>query len=247
MFVNNFLIMKYSPSRIVRTVIRIPLRAYKASRLRRELQSRKSDLRIQNVEELNLLMKGRAYLHNLELPLLARYAQTADDTIVEIGCAYGASSAVFLAHIPVGVTLHSIDPFIVDSMSTFQATKDVCLRNVRHVLTALSLSDKLSQWSLHPDYSYTLAPTWTTPIDTLFIDGDHNYDAVRRDLDDWFPHMKTGGHILFHDSRKESGTPAATFNRGWAGPTRLAEELRTDSRVKLIDEAFSITVWEKVV
>jgi hypothetical protein len=48
----------------------------------------------------------------------------------------------------------------------------------------------------------------------LWIDGDHGYEAVRRDFEDWFPRLAEGGWYAMHD----------TVN-AWYGPTRLAREL----------------------
>jgi predicted O-methyltransferase YrrM len=42
------------------------------------------------------------------------------------------------------------------------------------------------------------------PISLLFIDGDHSYKGCKRDIDAWFPHVKKGGVIFFHDC-DESG------------------------------------------
>lgn len=36
-------------------------------------------------------------------------------------------------------------------------------------------------------------------IDLLFIDGDHSYDGVLRDLNRFFPYVSDGGLIAFHD------------------------------------------------
>ena len=36
-------------------------------------------------------------------------------------------------------------------------------------------------------------------IDFLFIDGDHRYEGVKRDLQLWFPKIKNGGIISGHD------------------------------------------------
>ncbi len=36
-------------------------------------------------------------------------------------------------------------------------------------------------------------------LDFLFIDGDHTYDGVRRDFEDYAPFVRTGGVIAFHD------------------------------------------------
>src|SRR5256884_4232168 len=56
-------------------------------------------------------------------------------------------------------------------------------------------------------------------IDLLFIDGDHEYEAVRRDFEDWSPHLREGGIIIFHDT-----------NGSWLGPTQLAREQRSEER-----------------
>jgi predicted O-methyltransferase YrrM len=40
---------------------------------------------------------------------------------------------------------------------------------------------------------------WDKPIDFLFIDGDHSEQGVGGDIDAWFPHVKEGGYIAFHD------------------------------------------------
>lgn len=36
-------------------------------------------------------------------------------------------------------------------------------------------------------------------VNLLFIDGFHNYEAVRKNVDRWLPLMKPNGVILFHD------------------------------------------------
>jgi predicted O-methyltransferase YrrM len=38
------------------------------------------------------------------------------------------------------------------------------------------------------------------PIDLLFIDGDHSYEGCTADLENWYPKVLPGGHIVLHDS-----------------------------------------------
>ena len=37
------------------------------------------------------------------------------------------------------------------------------------------------------------------PIDLLFLDGDHSYEAIRRDFVEWSPKVKVGGYLAMHD------------------------------------------------
>lgn len=39
------------------------------------------------------------------------------------------------------------------------------------------------------------------PIDILFIDGDHHYEAAVKDYELWSPMVRVGGYIAFHDTR----------------------------------------------
>jgi predicted O-methyltransferase YrrM len=52
---------------------------------------------------------------------------------------------------------------------------------------------------LMPTTTHEAARTWTEPIDYLYVDADHSYDAVRADLRAWLPHVKPGGLILGDD------------------------------------------------
>lgn len=48
--------------------------------------------------------------------------------------------------------------------------------------------------------SYEIAKNWKEPIDILFIDGDHRYEAVKQDYALFSPFVRKGGLIIFHDT-----------------------------------------------
>ena len=58
--------------------------------------------------------------------------------------------------------------------------------------------------------SVEIAHDFHHPVDLLFVDGDHSYDAVRDDLNAWLPKVRaSGGLVMMHDS-------------GWAQGVRRA-------------------------
>ena len=53
------------------------------------------------------------------------------------------------------------------------------------------------------------------PVELLFIDGDHSYEAVRRDAEIWLPRLIDGGTVMFHD----------VATAAYSGPRRVVREM----------------------
>ena len=53
------------------------------------------------------------------------------------------------------------------------------------------------------------------PVELLFIDGDHSYEAVRRDAELWLPRLIDGGTVMFHD----------VATAAYSGPRRVVREM----------------------
>ena len=49
-------------------------------------------------------------------------------------------------------------------------------------------------------------------IDLLFIDCDHSYEGCREDLENWYPKVVPGGHIVLHDSYFGCEVQSATID-----------------------------------
>lgn len=62
-------------------------------------------------------------------------------------------------------------------------------------------------------YSWDVAKTWTQPVHMLFIDANHDYEAVVRDIESWSPFLVPGGIICFHD-----------VDDNWPGTKKAFEE-----------------------
>lgn len=202
---------------------------------------------LQNRNELKTLLGGPALINDPEVPMLQKYASLAPELIVEIGCAYGGSSLLFMLQKKYEARLVSIDPFIKDSMGEFQASYRKCHGFVSSALRKLGLKDRVSKWDLVSDYSFNIVKSWTKPIDLIFIDGDHTYEAVKQDFEEWYPHVKAGGVILFHDSARPIDSKDEKADHGWPGPSRLVRELKNDSRVEFLEQVYSVTAFKKNV
>jgi MMP 1-O-methyltransferase len=60
--------------------------------------------------------------------------------------------------------------------------------------------------------SVAVSRQWDKAVRLLFIDGDHSYEASRRDCEAWNEFLTPGGLLIFHDVG------------GWPGVTRFYEE-----------------------
>jgi len=196
-------------------------------------------------EDLGAIFPKPFWLNDREIPYLARCAASARSSIVEIGCAYGGSTVVFLLNMNPDARLYSIDAFVPDSKGGFCAEEGECRNAVRKALETIKRSELLRKWTLLKGYSHEVVKQWDQEIDLLFIDGSHLYEDVKRDFEQWSRFVSPNGLILLHDSRREVGAPEDIFVRGWSGPTQLASELRSHLCVELVDEVFSLTVWRR--
>ena len=69
---------------------------------------------------------------------------------------------------------------------------------VKHIINAKKI-DSVSGSQLYQDSS----------LDFIFIDANHSYSAVLKDLEAWFPKLKSGGHIAGHDYNTDIGVATA--------------------------------------
>lgn len=159
-----------------------------------------------------------------ELCKLADLARdnAADGAFVEIGSYKGASAlAILEGQAEAGkrpLSLFCVDRFEQDTRREFE-------RRVRRYLD----SGEVVLWA---GTSQDFAASWPTDrqIAYLFIDGDHRYEGVRRDLESFLPRLAPGATLILHDCFYR---PSATVGRGAAffhmGVSRAARELVVSS------------------
>lgn len=191
--------------------------------------------RFQNIFGYLAPMEGYA------LKLLASSVQ-AKGEIVEISSFMGKSTCWLAAGImnQCEVKVNAVDHFkgspehqagqvsecgeLVEKGSTLNAFK----KNIKAV--------ELEQW-VHAmvGSSEEIVRQWTKPIRLLFIDGDHAYEASKKDFELWSPFVVRGGVIAFHDIT------------AWDGVTRFYRQLMAGSReYQEIMKVESLAVIKKI-
>ena len=88
--------------------------------------------------------------------------------------------------------------------------------------------------------SQEAAANWEEPIDFLFLDGLHSFEAVQTDWKAWSPHVRPGGSVALR--RDLAGRPADP-DRADLEPVGIVEwALATDRGWELRDERDTIAV-----
>jgi len=141
-----------------------------------------------------------------ELGLLLDHAKDAE-TVCEIGCFEGKTSAA-LAEVTKG-TVYSIDPFVPGRLG-------ICYG--RWIARTHVRRKGLNNVKLLTGFSADLAPSFDRPIDLLFIDANHAYEAVKQDWELWSPKVRDGGSIAMHDCKPAANSPS------YLGSRRFYEE-----------------------
>ena len=122
-------------------------------------------------------------------------------TIVNIGVEYGAS-LICLRHGNPTARIFGID---ID-ISKCQA--------VTAMLVELDSGELGKNWLVH---------TKNNEIDLLFVDGDHSYEGVVRDLV-WTTYVRPNGYVIFHDCYDWPPSPPKAKHGVCPGVNRAVEE-----------------------
>lgn len=159
-------------------------------------------------------MRGRALIHYLlyrlglekpetqttakERAAIKKYANQKE-VAVEIGVFEGVNTVELAKALAPNGKLYGIDPF-------FKGSSGVSY----HKLIATSMLNRAgikSKVVLLEKFSYEAVDDIEGSIDLIFIDGDHSYEGIQRDWNDWFPKIKEGGVILLHDTQIPTHDP----------------------------------------
>jgi predicted O-methyltransferase YrrM len=165
-----------------------------------------------------------------ERACLARHA-AGRRSLVEIGVMHGVNTALLRSVMDPDGTIVGIDPHPPGRLGiSFErkiAQREVARQARGHAVL-------LRRWS------HEVAPDWSTPIDFLFVDGDHSWHGIEADWLGFSPHVVDGGIVALHDSRSVPGVPDLDSVR-YTGNVVLR-----DPAFRLVDAVGSLTVLERV-
>lgn len=133
---------------------------------------------------------------DLEIAELKKLASESKDIIVEIGGFQGRTSIELGKGSKEGEN-HKI--FVIDPWTGVKVknTKDVFIDKntfIKNIKNA-GMDDIITPIQ---SFSENYLPKWDNPIGMLFIDGDHSYSGVKKDIK-WIKHVISGGIVAFHD------------------------------------------------
>jgi predicted O-methyltransferase YrrM len=168
---------------------------------------------VPEIERLTTRVQG--WLDPDEGRLLFRLARDADPAgaIVEIGSWHGRSTIWLAAGAKAGrgARVVAIDPHRGTYLREDETTEPVLRAN----LAEAGVEDQVE---IIVSTSEEAASTWDRPVSLLWIDGDHEYESVKRDLLCWERYLLPECVVALHD----------TFM--WPGPERVVKELLVRSR-----------------
>lgn len=144
--------------------------------------------------------------------------------LVEIGAFKGKSTA-WLAEAARrdGRAMTSIDPQLKDSQEEFART----VRQFRIDEVAV----------IHKAFSHEIGKDWSGPIGLLWVDGGHDCETVRQDIQDFTPHLAAGGIAVFDDANE----------RRFPGVLRaLAETLRRDRAFQCLGDLRGLAIFKRI-
>jgi hypothetical protein len=157
--------------------------------------------------------------------LLNLYQLTGE--AVEVGVYRGEFSEMLLRAWR-GRCLHLVDPWA--TLDGYTDPINATDRDADYAATMEQLAPYSGRFQVHVMVSEAAAPRFAAEsLDFIYIDADHEEEAVRRDLELWYPKLRIGGIFAGHDYYSTVA---------WPGVQRAVNQF-----ARLVGVDFS-TTWE---
>jgi len=164
---------------------------------------------------------SRCMIREDDAYLLYDLASQVSEDVLEIGSMYGCSTCVLAA--AVRANPHRVQCFAIDPQTQLGNTPtlegdregfsefhpDYCSRplaTASEALESLRQLNLLSYVNFIVGYSELVGQRWNPQhkFGLIFVDGDHRYWFVKRDVELWTPHLVVSGYLILHDVDMES-------------------------------------------
>ncbi len=142
----------------------------------------------------------------------------------EIGVWKGAFSRLILEQDP--HKLHLIDPWISQYKNRWYSCPQDKLDTIFKTVESLFAGDE--RVIIHRKFSMDIS-FGDSYFDWLYIDGDHTYEVVKKELNKYYPLIKRGGFLCGHDYG-----PTGKETNG--GPRRAVDEFIEEKDLSLLDK-----------
>jgi predicted O-methyltransferase YrrM len=156
---------------------------------------------------------------------------------VEIGVWHGVTTRLLRATIAADGIIYAVDPFhpgrLGFSTHRLIARREVYKTHNGSVRWLRMTGEDGAKW---------FSTNVKQPVDFIFLDGDHCWDAIKADWSGWNPLVKVGGIVALHDSR--SSEKRMINEAGSARYTKAVIAL--DPRFELLDEVDSLSVFRRI-
>jgi predicted O-methyltransferase YrrM len=148
---------------------------------------------------------------------------TPPQTVVEIGSYLGRSTSFFaltLRQVNPHGRVVAVDPHTGDrqQLECLAADHLATFELFQQHLQATGIDDVVEP---RVATSLEVADGWADPVDLLYVDGWHSYDAVMADGRAWLPHLEAGGVVVFDDYVAYPEVRAAVEDLAASGAVRV--------------------------
>lgn len=132
------------------------------------------------------------------------------------------------------------DEGVIVNIGVLYCASMYCLRAGAPKVRLVGIDIEPSSDPIHPELqaeliiedSRTCHADFRSPIDLLFLDGDHHYAVVKEDIGNWVPKLVPGGVVVFHDY---APLPAA-----------LVKNPQLEGVRRAVNEWYALTRWRRL-
>lgn len=179
------------------------------------------------------ILQGRGnifFLGFLEFILLLSDNLLQNSKMIEIGAYTGESTQIF-ASTGIFSEINVIEPFKFNE--SFNNTSIEDIQKWNKVEEEFKNNTRFfNNVNLIKDYSHNVSTIFADKsVDLVYIDGDHSYQAVNKDIELYLPKIKQGGILAGHD-----------YSKSWPGVVKAVDE-----RLGSPDAIFKDTSWMKLI